>query len=235
MKNILDLGSGDGFFTYILSKNKNNKVYGIDLSKESVGISSKRYPTISFQVMNSESMKFKDNFFDEIYAMDVLEHVDNLDKVLHEIRRVLKPGGKFVINIPHYNSEKWLLSVRPTYFEEIHHVRIFKEKELESMLKKLGFKLFFKKRTGFLQHIELFLLFKRKVDSRKQTSIGSWRDNYFTKMVHATMLFFDPTVIHTPLVYFPLWIITIPIGNTINLIGNKYFPKSFYYKFKKIK
>ena len=75
MKKILDLGSGDGFFAYTLSRKKDNDVYGIDLSKESISISKKRYSRVNFQVMNSEKMKFKNNFFDEIYAMDVLEHV----------------------------------------------------------------------------------------------------------------------------------------------------------------
>ena len=234
MNNVLDLGSGDGFFANTLSKNKKNKVYGIDLSSEAIAISKKRYQRVIFQIMNSEKMKFRDNFFDEIYAMDVLEHVDSLDKVLNEVRRVLKKDGKFFINIPYHKSEKWLLKVRPNYHKEIHHVRIFKETELEAVLREKSFKLVSKKKTGFLQHVELFILFKRKNKSSKQTSIGSWRDNYFTKTVHATMLYFDPTVLHTPLVYVPVWLLTLPIGKAINTLGNNFLPKSQHYEFIKI-
>lgn len=235
MKNVLDLGSGDGFFAYILSKNKDNKAYGIDVSKESIGISKKRYPMINFQVMDSEKMSFKSGTFDEVYAMDVLEHVDNLRKALVEVRRVLKTKGKFVVNVPYHKSEKWLIKIRPTYFSEIHHVRIFKERELEHMIIKMGFKLKNKKKTGFLHHIELFFLFKRKVDSKKQTSIGSWRDSFVTKVVHAVMLYFDPVILKTPLFYIPIWIITLPVGYAVNYVGNKFLPKSMYYEFIKIK
>ena len=234
-KKILEIGSGQGFHAYLLSKNKNNNVLGIDLSKEDVEISKKRYPNIKFRAMSAEKLIFKDRYFDEIYAMDVLEHVNNLQKTLDEISRVLKIGGKVIINIPHYKSEKWLLSIRPSYFKEIHHVRVFKEDELDKLMKEKKFITLKKKKEGFLQHVELFFLFNRRISSKTQLSIGSWRDNIFTKALHAAMLYFDPIVIHTSLVYFPIWIITIPAGYIANLLGNIYFPKSFYYEFKKIK
>lgn len=229
MVTTLEIGSGQGFNTYLLSK-KNPHVIGIDLSKEDVTLSKKRYPGVIFLVMNAEKMKFKNSYFSEVYALDILEHVDNLEKVLTEVHRVLKKGGLFKINIPHYTSEAWLLKLRPTYFKEIHHVRVFKENELDGLLKKHGFNIGKKEKRGFLQHIELYFLFKRKVDSKTQLSIGSWRDNIYTKSLHAIMLYFDPLVLNTPLVYFPLWIVTLPLGIIINFIGNIFFPKSFYYE-----
>ncbi len=233
MKRILDLGSGEGYFTYLLSKKKNNKVVGIDFSPENVKISKKRYPRVEYKVMDCENLKFKDNYFDEIYAMDVLEHVDNLGKVLKEVKRVLKPNGKFVVNIPYHKSEYWLLKIRPTFHKEIHHVRIFKEDQLETQLKKMGIEMTKKRKTAFLQHVLLYVLFKRKINSTVQTSIGSWRDTLGTKFVFGFMLLFDPFILKTPLKYFPVWIITVPIGETINLFGNKIFPRSVYYEFLK--
>ena len=231
-KRVLEIGCGQGFNCFVFSKNKNNKVIGIDLSKNDIKISKERYPNIEFSVMNAQDLKFKNNTFDTVYALDVLEHVDNLNKTLDEVHRCIKRKGKFIINVPHYNSEKWLLKVRPTYFKEIHHVRIFKENELEDLLEKRQFKLVKKQRKGFLQHIELYILFKRKINSKTQVSIGSWRDNYFTKLIHAMILFTDPIVLKTPLVYFPVWIFTIPFGIVVNSIGSKFFPKSQYYEFK---
>ncbi|HVT00659.1 MAG TPA: methyltransferase domain-containing protein [Patescibacteria group bacterium] len=234
-KIILEIGSGQGFNTYYLSKNKNNDVTGIDLSRRDIAISKKRYPGVKYIYMDAEKLKFKKNTFDEIYAMDILEHVDNLNKVLGEIARVLKPGGKFIVNIPYHRSEKWLLVVRPTFHKEIHHVRIFGEKELETLLRKKKIRVVRKVKKDFLQHIELYVLFKRKIKSKTQLSIGSWRDTNFTKFVHLSLLYFHPTVVRTPLVYFPIWIITVPIGEGINYIGNKIFPRSVYYEFVKNK
>ncbi len=233
MKNILEIGCGQGFNSFLLSKNRSNKVTGIDLSKRDITIAKKRYPHVNFKIMNAEKLKFKNNYFHTIYAIEILEHVDNLDKVLNEVKRVLKKEGKLIISVPHYKSEKWLLKLRPSYFKEIHHVRIFKEKELDRILINKGFILDKKARKGFLQHIELYFLFKRKIKSKTQVSIGSWRDNIWTKTLHAIMLYFDPLVLKTPLVYFPVWILTLPIGLLINSIGNIYFPKSFYYEFIK--
>ncbi len=234
MKRVLEIGCGQGFNSYVLAKKKENEVVGIDLSKEDIKVARERYSHIKFLQMNCEKMSLENNYFDEVYAYDVLEHVDNLQKTISEVRRVLKKKGKFIINVPHYNSEKWLLKLRPTYFKEIHHVRVFRENELDHLLRQNSFKLLRKDKKGFLQHIELFFLFSRKINSKTQLSIGSWRDNYFTKSLHAVMLYFDPLVIHTPLIYFPIWIITLPIGYLINFFGNIYFPKSFYYEAVKI-
>ncbi len=178
MKNILEIGSGQGFNTSFLSRK--NQVVGIDMSKEDVRISKKRYPHGTFIVMNAENMSFKDNSFDSVYAMDILEHVDNLGKVINEVHRVLKPCGTFIVNIPYHKSEYWLLKIRPTFHKEIHHVRIFEETQLEDMLKKKKFTLLKKIKKDFLQHIELYFLFKRKIKSSTQLSIGSWRDTPVT-------------------------------------------------------
>jgi SAM-dependent methyltransferase len=235
MHKILEIGCGQGFNCYVFSKKYDSQVYGIDLSKENINICKNRYPNIDFQIMSAEKMKFKKNMFNEVFALDILEHVDNLEKVIKEVNRVLNMGGKFIINVPHPKSEKWLLSIRPTYFKEIHHVRIFKNNDMEKHVLKYGFRLVKKQNKGFLQHIELYFLFKRKIDSDTQTSIGSWRDNYFTKFVHAFLLFTDPIVFYTPLKYLPLWIIGIPFGYLIELFGREIFPKSQYYEFEKIK
>jgi len=49
---------------------------------------------------NLECLTFPDNTFDLLINSDVLEHVNDLDKALSEIKRVLKPGGYHVFTIP---------------------------------------------------------------------------------------------------------------------------------------
>lgn len=232
-KVVLDVGCGQGFHTFCLSKDMNNAI-GVDIFQEDIIIAKKRYPKVDFFVMNIEKLNFENNFFNKIYAMDVLEHVDNLDAVLNEIERVLKPGGQFIINIPYWKSEAWLLKIRPSYFGEIHHVRIFKDNQLEKILLGKGINLCKIKRTGFLTHIEHYYMFKRVNKVKTQLGIGNWRDNWKTKFVHISLLFFDTEILQTPLKYFPLWLITLPIGAIINFFGNKIFPKSVYYEFKKM-
>jgi len=43
---------------------------------------------------------FENNSFDSVFASDVLEHLFNLDEMLNELHRVLKPGGQMLVTIP---------------------------------------------------------------------------------------------------------------------------------------
>jgi SAM-dependent methyltransferase len=235
-KNILEIGCGQGFNTYLLSKNENNKVVGVDLSDQNIKIANKRYKGVNFLVMDVSKLNFENEYFDSVYAMDILEHVDDLNSVLRECCRVLKQGGKFIINVPAEKSEAWLLKIRPTYFQEIHYVRIFNDKrnELENILQKFNFEVVKKIPRDFLHHIELYWLFTRKKKSSTQLGIGNWRDTKINMLIHIGLLFFDNDVFITPLKYIPIWIITLPIGTFINFFGNRVFPKSFYYEFVKI-
>lgn len=234
MKRILDIGCGTGYRTSKLKTSPNIKVVGIDISKQNIAQAEKRYLDIQFRVMSAEKILYPDNYFDEINAVDVLEHIDNLKLAIKEIVRVLKVGGKFNILVPGEKSEEWLLKIRPTYFQEIHHVRVFKSGELEKMFNKMG--LFMKKhqRCNFLQHLELFYFFKTQNTSLSQLEIGNWRNNWLSILVHATVSMFDPYwVFHSPLIFIPLWVFTVPLGFVINFFGNRIMPKSIYYEFIK--
>ena len=57
--NILEIGFGEGHNMNLLSKNKENKVVGVDLSKEIVNLTKKRYPNLDVYQMNAEKLKFK--------------------------------------------------------------------------------------------------------------------------------------------------------------------------------
>lgn len=234
-KKILDIGCGQGFNVYALSKK--SQVIGVDLSEEDIKIARKRYGNLDFRVMDARALEFLDAFFDKIYAIDILEHVDDLNGVLTECCRVIKEGGKFIINVPAEKSEAWLLKIRPTYFKEIHHVRVFKneENELENILRKFNLEVVKKKPRGFLQHIDLYWLFTRTKKSSTQLGIGNWRDTKMSMAIHLVLLFFDFSILSTPLKWVPIWIITLPIGFSISFFGDKIFPKSFYYEFEKLK
>ena len=95
---ILDLGCGGGLLSEEFAK-KNAKVVGIDISDNSIKIAkahaSKNNLTIIYKKGNAENIPIKDNTFDVVVCADCLEHVDNLEKVISEISRVLKNKGLF--------------------------------------------------------------------------------------------------------------------------------------------
>lgn len=231
MNKALDIGCGRGFNVARLSKKFDST--GIDLSEQNVALCKKRYPDMKFVVMDAGNIKFPDNYFSRVDAMDILEHVDNLRAVIKEVNRVMKKGGIFNINVPAEKSEHWLIKIRPNYHKEIHHVRIFKAGEMQKNLESLGFKMIKEQPRDFLQHIELYFMFKRNNKSSSQVSVGDWRDNIWTKILHVSILYFDKEILTTPLKFLPIWLVTIPMGFIVNSFGNKIFPKSMYYEFIK--
>src|SRR5664280_90001 len=89
------------------------------------------------------------------------------------------------------------------------------------------------RRRGFIQHLELYTMFRTTKRSSTQVSIGSWRDSWLTRTIHIAALFGDPIILQTPAVWFPLWVFTIPIGQLVDRLGSLFLPKSVYYEFAK--
>jgi SAM-dependent methyltransferase len=54
--------------------------------------------------LNKIPYPFKDNEFDVIFASHVLEHVDDLVKVMAELKRICKNGARIIIRGPHFSS-----------------------------------------------------------------------------------------------------------------------------------
>ena len=54
--------------------------------------------------LNGRFFPFRDNVFDKIYAIDVIEHLDDVKAVMEEIHRISKPGAEVFINVPHFSS-----------------------------------------------------------------------------------------------------------------------------------
>ncbi len=119
MRKILDLGCGRGEKTYNLKiKNPLAEVIGIDIEKENIKKAEERFGNeCKFFVAQGEKLPFENSYFDEIYSIEVLEHVINLKKTLEEIDRVLKRKGKLIFTFPNSESEKALLNINPDYFK----------------------------------------------------------------------------------------------------------------------
>ena len=84
--NVFRYGSVKKMNNYVVSEYFENEVFG----KYIHGVRNE----------NLESLTFDDEIFDVLVTSDVLEHVVDLNKVLGEIYRVLKPGGMHVFSIP---------------------------------------------------------------------------------------------------------------------------------------
>lgn len=101
---LLDLGCHSGDLTNVLSLATNVKIYGIDISEKSIAFARQRFPHINFSVQDFPDQKqFADSSFAAVTAFDVMEHIPNTPTVLSEIKRLLAPGGYFIMAIPNEN------------------------------------------------------------------------------------------------------------------------------------
>ncbi len=101
---VLDVGTGPGFLPIAIAKLMNEvEVVGIDLgvdmvrmakaSAQKAGVADR----VKFEVMNARKMHYADSYFDIVVSTGSFHHWRNKAKVLNEIYRVLKPGGKALI------------------------------------------------------------------------------------------------------------------------------------------
>ena len=103
---VLDLGCGDGYYLFLLSNlGINVNLIGLDNYKPALASAKKNLKSKKIRLIfsNASRLPFKTNYFDKVVASEVLEHVSNDLKVVSEVRRVLKPGGIFVLSVPHAN------------------------------------------------------------------------------------------------------------------------------------
>lgn len=91
----LDLCSGTGDIAFLV-KNRGLEVIGFDFSEKMLEIARKKHPEIEFIQGDCTQLPFADNSFDLITISFGLRNIENYNKALEEIKRVLKPNGKFL-------------------------------------------------------------------------------------------------------------------------------------------
>lgn len=98
---VLELGCGAGKFLATLQRDfPGLTLCGTDISPRGIAQAKRNHPGIDFRVEDAQAPSFPDETFDVICAMDILEHVPQPEKILAEVSRLLKPGGRFHTFVP---------------------------------------------------------------------------------------------------------------------------------------
>lgn len=90
---VLDLGCGDGQLTQRIA-GSGARVQGVDASPEMVAAACAR--GVAAEVAKAEALSFADATFDAVFSNAALHWVRDQDAMLAQVRRVLRPGGRFV-------------------------------------------------------------------------------------------------------------------------------------------
>lgn len=107
---VLDVATESGDFINTLMKTLKDydSFVGIDISAKELESANKEFKDkpVKFIEMNAEKLVFEDNTFDTVSISHSLHHLADIDKVLSEIKRVLRPDGYFILQEMYSDGEQ---------------------------------------------------------------------------------------------------------------------------------
>ncbi len=125
--NLLDIGCG------IRPRIPIRGSYFVDLSKSAL-TTLKKYGGNCY-CGDAKNLPYQSDFFDFINASEVLEHIEEDESVIREIKRVLKPDGYFSFSVP-MNMRYW-----SKFDDKVNHIRRYSAKELYDKIYMNGLKI----------------------------------------------------------------------------------------------
>ena len=151
---IIDFGCGPGNLLMRLSKY--GRIYGADISLSALYFCRSRKLYRIFQIEEKARVPIRDNSFDFVIALDVLEHIEDDYQALVEFYRICKKGGRVMLTVPSYPF-LW-----GDHDELDGHKRRYRKYRLERIIKEVGFKIEKISYIYILLFIPLYFLRKTK-------------------------------------------------------------------------
>jgi len=154
---VLDIGCGDGLISSLIANATGAKVYGVDISREAVSKAMKNGIIAKVMNVDEDEFPFEKDSFDAVFCGDLLEHLYDTEKLLENVRQILKPNGYLIISVPNiaswYNRGFLLLGFMPTWIESslktytgnpvikegVGHIHAFTKRSLTELLRLKGF------------------------------------------------------------------------------------------------
>jgi SAM-dependent methyltransferase len=105
-KTSLDIGADNGVISYLL-RQRGGRWYSADLDTGAVESIRQLVHDQVYQ-LDGSATPFPDHTFDQIVIVDYLEHIADDRAFVRELVRILKPGGRVIINVPHLKPRSLL-------------------------------------------------------------------------------------------------------------------------------
>jgi SAM-dependent methyltransferase len=98
---VLDAGCGVGYGAEVLAATA-RLIVGVDRDAEAIAYARRRYgaPNVEFLEADLLELDFADGRFDVVCSFETIEHLRDREGFVREMRRVLRPGGVFLVSTP---------------------------------------------------------------------------------------------------------------------------------------
>jgi SAM-dependent methyltransferase len=118
-KRVLDVASGCGYGTALLSRCAGIKATGLDIDREAIAWAKKYYGSCAnYELIKDKIWPIKSSSIDVVVSLETLEHILNPIPFLDEIHRVLVSNGVLILSTPHNESESRFSPANPFHLRE---------------------------------------------------------------------------------------------------------------------
>ena len=137
---ILEIGSGKGRMLDLLRR-EGYDACGVEVNAAMIDESRRLFGDLPIQKVDGPALPFADRAFATVVSFDVFEHIPDSDAHLHEVRRVLSPGGTYFLQTPNKWTNVVFETIRWRSFTafRIDHCSLHSYREIKQRFAKHGF------------------------------------------------------------------------------------------------
>jgi O-antigen biosynthesis protein len=130
-KDVLDIACGEGYGSVLLAR-RAASVVGVDIAPEAIEHAAREHAgsNVEYRVGSAAQVPVGDASVDVVVSFETIEHHDQHDAMIAEIRRVLRPGGVLIISSP----DRFIYSELPG-FHNPYHVKELSRTEFEHLIR----------------------------------------------------------------------------------------------------
>ncbi len=139
-KCVLDVGCASGTLLCALRASDPAELVGIDTAEYPIGFGRERYG-LDLRCTTLDAAMFPPSSFDLITLVDVIEHVEDLPKLIVQLRRALKPEGRIFLMTPNFAAYSLARSAWSSLYTSFEHLHYLSPASLAYLCRQSGLRL----------------------------------------------------------------------------------------------